>query len=82
MTPVAAATPKAVLERNAPKRMRNSPTNPLVPGSPMEDKVTIMKITAKTGMTLDNPPKSEIIRVCLLSYIMPTSKKREPVLTP
>jgi hypothetical protein len=47
--------------------MRNSPTKPFVPGSAIEERVTIMKKRASRGITLDRPPKSAIIRVCLRS---------------
>ena len=62
--------------------MVNSPTKPLVPGSPMEERVTIMKKAAKIGIFFDTPPKSEISRVCLLSYIIPTIKNSAPVEMP
>ncbi len=42
----------------APRRIRNSPTKPLVPGRPIDDRVTIMKMVAKIGIRLESPPKS------------------------
>ncbi len=44
--------------------MRNSPTKPLSPGSPIEDRHTIRKSTLKAGITFQSPPKSAMSRVC------------------
>ncbi len=42
--------------RYAPMRTRNSPTNPLVPGTPMLENVTMVSITANIGTTRAMPP--------------------------
>ena len=41
---------------NAPSRIRNSPTNPLVPGKPMEAKPMISKNVASSGIFFAKPP--------------------------
>ncbi len=46
MTPVVAKNTAQVLTRNVPIKVRNSPMNPDVPGSPTLAKVKIMKATA------------------------------------
>ena len=43
-------------EPNAPVRMVNSPTKPLVPGKPTAARVKTIKKAASTGMTEANPP--------------------------
>ena len=49
---------------NIPTRIRNSPTKPFRPGRPIDDSVTIMKRTAKTGITAERPPNCAISYVC------------------
>ena len=46
MTPVAAKAATQVLCWNAPASVRNSPTNPLVPGKPTFASVNSMKTNA------------------------------------
>ncbi len=48
---------------NDPRRIMNSPMNPLVPGSPIELKVTMISTTAYQGMIFAIPPKSSSRRV-------------------
>src|SRR3989304_5723869 len=60
MTPLAATTVSARIGWNSPTMMRNSPTNPFIPGSPIEERVMIMKQAAYRGSTLDSPPYSEM----------------------
>ena len=43
--------------------MRNSPTKPLSPGSPTEERDTTRKTTLKAGITFQSPPKSAMSRV-------------------
>src|SRR5437899_10180375 len=40
-----------------PRRMRNSPTNPLSPGRPMDESETIKSAIARSGITFARPPK-------------------------
>ena len=47
-----------VTSGKAPLKMRNSPTKPLSPGRPSEDKIAIPIKPAKTGATERSPPKS------------------------
>ena len=63
MTPVAATTAYHFWTLNAPSRIRNSPTKPFVPGTPIEERVTTMKQRQKTGTTFASPPNSEMRRV-------------------
>ena len=49
MTPVAATAANRGFQRKAPRRIRNSPTNPLRPGKPIDDKVTIRKTATSRG---------------------------------
>src|SRR5581483_7697119 len=61
ITPVAANTargiaPEITRELNVPLRMRNSPTNPFVPGSPIDDSVTARNVAAIAGVTAASPP--------------------------
>ena len=44
-------------------RIRNSPTNPLSPGTPIDDSITSMNPAAKIGATCWMPLSSEILRV-------------------
>ena len=46
-----------------PIRMRNSPTKPLSPGTPMLDSITTMKAAAKIGATACMPFRSAMRRV-------------------
>ena len=73
MTPVAASSvmtnqdePKPIDERekNEPARIMNSPTKPLVPGSPIELIVMMTKNKAYQGITFASPPKSSSMREC------------------
>ena len=56
--------------------------NPFNNGKPIDDMVMIRKTIAKTGITFEMPPYSEISRVCRRSYSMPTIKKSAPVEMP
>ena len=67
ITPDVAIDAYRMCDLKVPTKIRNSPTKPFKPGSPMDESVTIMKNTAKTGICLARPPKSAIMRVCLLS---------------
>ena len=51
ITPAAATTVHQRAVRNEPVRIRNSPTNPLRPGTPIDESITIMKPAAKIGAT-------------------------------
>ena len=44
-------------------RIRNSPTNPFRPGTPIDDSITSMNPAAKIGATCWMPFSSEILRV-------------------
>ncbi len=44
------------LDRNAPSRMVNSPTNPFNPGNPMDESDTISMIVPNTGVIFHSPP--------------------------
>ena len=65
-----------------PDRIRNSPTNPFVPGSPTDESVTMTNTVAMSGTCLARPPYSEMSRVWRRSYSMPTRRKSAPVETP
>ena len=45
-------------------RMRNSPTNPLSPGRPIDESITTVNTAAKIGATFCRPLSAEISRVC------------------
>ena len=64
MIPLVAMTASGRLTWKAPTRIRNSPTKPLSPGRPMDEKVTIRKSTESAGTTFQRPPKSAMSRVC------------------
>ena len=49
--PVAATTVHHLAVSKDPMRMRNSPTNPLRPGTPIDESITTMNAAAKTGAT-------------------------------
>src|SRR5262252_437160 len=61
---VVAMTARGRLTWKAPTRMRNSPTKPLSPGSPMDENVTTRKSTDSAGTIFHSPPKSTMSRVC------------------
>ena len=82
MTPVAASAARVGLQRNAPTRIRNSPTNPFSPGSAIDDSVTMRKAATSRGVTDLRPPNSEMSLVCRRSESMPTIMNSPPVLTP
>ena len=50
-----------------PKRLKNSPTNPLVKGSPIPPRIIMQKIVAYIGIILARPPNLAISFVCVLS---------------
>ena len=81
-TPDAASAAILGSQRNAPSRMRNSPTNPFSPGNPIDESVTIRNTATSRGVILFKPPYSAISRVCRRSDSIPTMRKRPPVLTP
>ena len=56
MTPEVARVVATGAYWKAPSRIMNSPTNPFVPGSAMDERVTIMKVKANSGTTLVSPP--------------------------
>mgnify|MGYP001546946050 CR=1 FL=1 len=71
MTPVVARSvmmnqdepnPTAVRDKNDPAKIMNSPTKPLVPGSPIELKVMMTKNSVYQGITFASPPKSSSSR--------------------
>ena len=62
--------------------MRNSPTKPFRPGTPIEESITTVKTTAKIGATFWSPLNCAISRVWRRSLIIPTMRKRAPVDTP
>ena len=68
--------------RNAPNRIRNSPTNPFRPGSPIDDSVMTKNAATSLGITCFRPPNSAMRRVCRRSDSMPTMRKSAPVETP
>ncbi len=80
--PLAAKTAHTRLCMKAPCRIRNSPMNPLSVGRPIDDIVISRNTPAKAGITFDNPPYSEISRVCRRSYTTPTSRNSAPVEIP
>ena len=79
ITPAVATTAHHRWAVNAPSRIRNSPTKPLSPGSPIDDSITTVNAAAKIGADFWRPPSSEICLVWRRSYIQPTNKKRAPV---
>ena len=60
----------------------NSPTKPFKPGRPIEANDVNRNIAAYLGIDILTPPKSLIFRVCLLSYINPTSINKAPAVIP
>ena len=56
MTAVAAITAYSGWVRNEPMSTRNSPTNPFVPGTPIELRQTMVSNVANTGITFAMPP--------------------------
>ena len=48
---MAATTTHQRAVRNEPMRIRNSPTKPLSPGTPIDDSITTVKAAAKIGAT-------------------------------
>src|SRR5712671_3648842 len=56
ITPVVASAVAIGYVRKDPSSTRNSPTNPLVPGSAMDDSDTIVRIAANRGTTRAMPP--------------------------
>ena len=63
ITPAAAATVHQRAVRNEPMRMRYSPTNPLSPGTPIDDSMITVNTPAKIGATDWMPRRSLIWRV-------------------
>ena len=55
ITPVVAKKAKKILNLNAPKIVKNSPTNPLVPGKPIEASVNNINTIAYRGILLTKP---------------------------
>ena len=53
---VAARKHSSVDTRKVPSRIRNSPTKPLVPGSPTEASIKHMNTKAYFGMRSTSPP--------------------------
>jgi len=82
MTPVAAKAAIRGFHLNAPSRIRNSPTNPLSPGSPIDESVMTRNAATRCGITFFNPPYSAMSRVWRRSDSMPTIRKSAPVLMP
>src|SRR5206468_5140584 len=58
-----AAAASQRLTWNAPRRIRNSPTKPLSPGSPSDESATTRKTAENAGITFHRPPKSAMSRV-------------------
>ena len=65
--------------RNDPTSTRNSPTNPLSGGNPIDDIITMVNTTANTGATFCRPRSAAISRVWRRSEIMPTRRNSAPV---
>ena len=61
--PVVATAASHLSTWNAPTRIRNSPTKPLRPGRPSDERHTIRKSAEKAGITAHSPPNSEMSRV-------------------
>src|SRR5207245_3261408 len=62
--------------------VRNSPTNPLKPGTASEDRQMKRKRAANHGITALRPPYSAISKVCRRSYSIPTIRNSAPVEMP
>ena len=60
------------LTPNTPTILKNSPTNPLKPGSPSAASVINMKIPYNNGIDLPNPRKSSKLRVPIFFSRIPT----------
>ena len=69
-------------ERQAPRKVMNSATNPAVAGRPSEERPAIVKAVAMPGIARPNPPIRAISRECAFSYTRPTSAKKSPVMIP
>ena len=63
ITPVVAIVVSIGYSLNEPRRTRNSPTKPLVPGSPMLLRETKVSTAANSGTTRAIPPYASIILV-------------------
>jgi hypothetical protein len=63
ITPRDAKTTSVGLNFHEPTRIRNSPTNPLKPGTAIDDSEISRKIDANQGISVFRPPKSAICRV-------------------
>jgi hypothetical protein len=61
-------------------RMRNSPTNPLSPGTRDRREHDHVNTAAKIGATFCSPLSAEISRVCRRSTMKPTRRNSAPVL--
>src|SRR5882762_7165456 len=81
-TPAVAMIAARGYVRKVPSSTRNSPTNPLVAGSPMDDSETIVSTAASIGTTFAMPPNASIRRECRRSYSMPARKNSAPVEMP
>ena len=82
ITPRTAIAPYHHLASKAPSRMRNSPTNPFVPGSSMEAKPIIKRKVAKSGTCFASPPNEERWLLCCLLPRKPAKKNKPAVLKP
>ena len=76
MTHMLAITATKKLSLNAPIKIRNSPTKPLVPGKPNEAKTNTINKTEYLGTIVTIPPYVVISLECILSYKTPTLRKR------
>ena len=81
-TPEVATTAHQRRVTKLPTRMRNSPTKPLRPGSPIDDSITSVNTPASNGIVFWSPPSSEINRVCRRSITMPTRRNKPAVDSP
>src|SRR5207247_887302 len=82
MTPAVAIVAATGYVRNVPSSTRNSPTNPFVAGSPIEDSETIVSTAASSGTTFAMPPNASMRREWRRSYSMPARKNSAPVEMP
>ena len=82
ITPPAAIVAATGYVRKEPSSMRNSPTNPFVAGSPMDERDTSVSTAASRGTTFAIPPNAAMSREWRRSYNIPARKNSAPVEMP
>ena len=68
--------------RKAPVNTINSAMNPLIPGSPSEHSPAMAKKKLVTPIRPNRPFSTLMSRICVLSYMAPTSANMRAVIMP